>query len=245
MVDKLKESIEKLSQTERESAWRDMAKQIAHEIKNPLTPMKLNIQLLMRSWENQDADFDARIRKISKILISQIETLKRIAEEFSDFAKMPKPQNQVINLADKIEEICKLYENTENVDVVPNLHNYREAKILADNRQITRAFINLIKNAIQAIPDGVQGKIIIDLDVFGDKAQVKIIDNGTGIPEEIRDKLFTPSFTTKSSGMGIGLSMVKNIINSAKGKISFKTEVGKGTTFILEFPLVKDIQTKS
>ncbi len=240
MVEKLQESIEKLSQSERESAWRDMAKQIAHEIKNPLTPMKLSIQLLMRSWENQDADFDQRIRNVTETMITQIETLRRIAEEFSEFAKMPKPQQQIINLADKIEEICKLYENTENVEVVPNLHNYREAKIIADDRQISRALINLIKNGIQAIPEGVQGKIIVDLDVFGNKAQIKIIDNGSGIPEEIRDKLFVPSFTTKSSGMGIGLPMVKNIITNANGKISFKSEVGKGTTFILEFPLADD-----
>lgn len=239
MVDKLKESINKLSKSERESAWRDMAKQIAHEIKNPLTPMKLNIQLLMRSWENQDEDFDQRIRNVSTTLINQIETLRRIAEEFSDFAKMPKPQEEVINLSEKIEEICKLYENTENIDVIPRLQNYKEAIIFADEKQISRALINLIKNAIQAIAEGVYGKIIIDLDVYADKAIVKIIDNGTGIPEDVQSKMFVPSFTTKSSGMGLGLAMVKNIIDNAKGKISFKSTVGQGTTFILEFPLHK------
>lgn len=240
MVDKLKESIEKLSKTERESAWRDMAKQIAHEIKNPLTPMKLSIQLLMRSWENQDENFDQRIRDVSSTLINQIETLRRIAEEFSDFAKMPKPHEVVFNLADKIEEICKLYENTENVEVIHRLHNYKQALIFADEKQISRALINLIKNAIQAIADGVLGKIIIDLDIYADKALVKIIDNGTGIPEDAKSKLFVPSFTTKSSGMGLGLAMVKNIIDNAKGKISFKSKVGEGTTFIIEFPLHKE-----
>jgi len=237
MVDKLKESINKLSKSERESAWRDMAKQIAHEIKNPLTPMKLSIQLLMRSWDNQDEDFNERITAISDTLINQIETLRRIAEEFSDFAKMPKPQEEVLNLSEKIEQICKLYENTENIDVIPRLQNYKKAIIFADEKQISRALINLIKNAIQAIPDGVYGKVIVDLDVYAQKVVIKIIDNGTGIPEHIQDKLFVPSFTTKSSGMGLGLSMVKNIIDNAKGKISFKSNEGKGTMFIIEFPL--------
>jgi signal transduction histidine kinase len=240
MVDKLQESIDKLQKSERENAWRDMAKQIAHEIKNPLTPMKLSIQLLMRSWENQDSDFDQRIRDVSETLIKQIETLRRIAEEFSDFAKMPKPQEQIINLANKIEEVCKLYENSTNVEVIPRLQNYKKAIILADEKQISRALINLIKNAIQAIPEGVKGKIIISLDVFGNKAVVKISDNGSGIPEEIRDKLFAPSFTTKSSGMGLGLTMVKNIVENAHGNISFKSQIGKGTTFILEFPLYSE-----
>lgn len=237
MVDKLNESIEKLAKSERESAWRDMAKQIAHEIKNPLTPMKLSIQLLMRSWENQDDDFDARIRAMSNTLIDQIETLRRIAEEFSDFAKMPKPIETVINLGNVIEEVCKLYENTGNVEVIPYLHNYRKAIVFADKKQIARALINLIKNAIQAIAEGVNGKIIIELDVYGEKAIVKVIDNGTGIPEEAKDKLFIPSFTTKSSGMGLGLPMVKNIVKNAKGKISFYSTPDKGTTFTIEFPL--------
>lgn len=239
MVEKLDESIALLSKSERESAWRDMAKQIAHEIKNPLTPMKLSIQLLLRSWENQDEDFDYRLRDMSNTLIQQIETLKRIAEEFSDFAKMPKPQEQVINIGDKIEQMSKFYENTENVDIVANLNNFKSIFIIADDKQISRAFINLIKNAIQAIPEGVRGKINLDLDVYADKVRIKFTDNGSGIPEEIKDKLFLPSFTTKSSGMGIGLAMVQNIIQNANGKISFKSELGKGTTFTLEFPIYK------
>jgi len=237
MVDKLDESINLLSKSERESAWRDMAKQIAHEIKNPLTPMKLSIQLLLRSWENQDEDFDYRLRNVSNTLIQQIETLKRIAEEFSDFAKMPKPQEQIINLSDKIEQMSKFYENTDNIEVKANLNNFKNVLILADDKQISRAFINLIKNAIQAIPEGVNGKITIDLDIIGTKAIVKIIDNGSGIQDDIKEKLFLPSFTTKSSGMGIGLAMVKNIIDNANGKISFKSQLGKGTTFIIELPV--------
>ncbi|MEA3452348.1 MAG: ATP-binding protein, partial [Bacteroidota bacterium] len=245
MVDKLQESIEKLSKTERESAWRDMAKQIAHEIKNPLTPMKLSIQLLMRSWENQDSDFDIRLNDVSNTLITQIETLRRIAEEFSDFAKMPKSQKQVINLGNKVEEVCKLYENTENLEVSLMMKNYKDVFIVADERQLSRALINLIKNGIQSIPEGVKGLIRIEMDVFGKKAILKIIDNGSGISDEIKDKLFTPSFTTKSSGMGLGLAMVKNIVDNAEGKISFESKQGKGTTFILEFPLHDESEEKN
>ena len=239
MVDKLEQSVDLLAKTERESAWREMAKQIAHEIKNPLTPMKLSVQLLQKAWENKDKNFDKRLKDVTKTLIEQIENLRNIAEEFSAFAKMPVSNNEKIDLAQKIENITKLFENIENVEVKAVIKQ-RPVYIWADNKQISRVFINLIKNAIQAIPEGVDGKVIIELDADKDKALVKVIDNGTGIPEEIQNKLFTPSFTTKSSGMGLGLAMVKNIIQNAKGKIWFETQVGKGTTFYIEFPLYQN-----
>ncbi len=239
MVDKLEQSVDLLAKTERESAWREMAKQIAHEIKNPLTPMKLSIQLLQKAWENKDKNFDKRLKDVTKTLIEQIENLRNIAEEFSAFAKMPVSNNEKIDLAQKIENITKLFENIENVQVKAIIKQ-RPVYIWADNKQISRVFINLIKNAIQAIPEGIEGKVIIELDADKDKALVKVIDNGTGIPQDIQSKLFTPSFTTKSSGMGLGLAMVKNIIQNAKGKIWFETEVGKGTTFYIEFPLYKE-----
>ncbi len=236
MVDKLEESVQLLAKSERESAWRDMAKQVAHEIKNPLTPMKLSIQLLQKAWENNDEDFGERLNEVTRTLIEQIENLRNIAEEFSNFAKMPKSENEKIDLAQKIENLVKLYENINNVEVKA-LIKARPVYIWADNKQISRAFINLIKNAIQAIPEGVKGKVVIELERKDDKALVKVIDNGTGIPEEVRGKLFTPSFTTKSSGMGLGLSMVKNIVQNARGKIWFDTQIGKGTVFYVEFPL--------
>ncbi len=236
MVEKLEQSIDLLAKTERESAWREMAKQIAHEIKNPLTPMKLSIQLLQRAWENKDKNFDRRLKEVTKTLIEQIETLRNIAEEFSAFAKMPVSQKEKIDLAQKIENIVKLYENIDNVEVKAIIKR-RPVYIWADNKQISRVFINLIKNAIQAIPEGVDGKVFVELDIKDDKALVKVIDNGTGIPEDVQSKLFTPSFTTKSSGMGLGLAMVKNIIVNSEGRIWFDTEVGKGTTFYIEFPL--------
>ena len=239
MVEKLEESVQLLAKSERENAWRDMAKQVAHEIKNPLTPMKLSIQLLQKAWENGDADFGDRLNEVTQTLIEQIENLRNIAEEFSNFAKMPKSENEKIDLAQKIENLVKLYENIDNVHIKAIIKN-RPVYIWADNKQISRALINLIKNALQAIPEGVKGLVIVELEKKENKALIKVIDNGTGIPDDVKHKLFTPSFTTKSSGMGLGLSMVKNIVQNAKGKIWFDTELGKGTTFYIEFPLYQE-----
>jgi len=237
MVVKLAESIDLLAKSERESAWREMAKQIAHEIKNPLTPMKLSIQYLIRSWENKDANFESKLVGVTKTLIDQIDTLTAIASEFSAFAKMPKPNEEVIDLVEKIENIVKLFENTDNVKIYSQLNKIHQANIFADKEQISRVFINLLKNAIQSIPDGVNGKIQVEMNIVNNYINIKIEDNGIGISEEQKAKMFTPSFTTKSSGMGLGLPIVKNIITNAKGKIWFESELGKGTKFFVEFPV--------
>jgi nitrogen fixation/metabolism regulation signal transduction histidine kinase len=236
MAEKLEESAKLLAQGERESAWREMAKQIAHEIKNPLTPMKLSIQFLMRSKANNDADFDKKLEKVSGTLIQQIDTLSSIATGFSNFAKMPKPDEHPFNVIETLSNVIQLFNNVDNIDITSDLGDKPEIVIVADKEQISRVFINLIKNATQAIPEGVRGKIHVSLEC-GEKLVIKISDNGCGIPDEIRGKLFTPSFTTKSSGSGLGLAMVKNIIINAKGDITFESEVGKGTTFIVTLPV--------
>ena len=236
MAEKLEESARLLAQGERESAWREMAKQIAHEIKNPLTPMKLSIQFLMRSKENNDADFDKKLEKVSGTLIQQIDTLSSIATGFSNFAKMPKPDEHPFNVVETLSNVIQLFNNIDNMDITSDLPEDEEIIIVADKEQISRVFINLIKNATQAIPEGIRGKIHVSLSK-SDKLVIKISDNGCGIPDEIRPKLFTPSFTTKSSGSGLGLAMVKNIIINAKGNITFESEVGKGTTFIVTLPI--------
>jgi len=237
MVDKLHESIELLSKSERESAWRDMAKQIAHEIKNPLTPMKLSIQFLQRAWNNEDDNFGHRLEKVSMTLIEEIENLRKIATEFSDFAQMPKSNDEKINLVSKIESIIQLYENTEDINIIADINELTEVNIIADSKQMSRVFINLIRNAIQSIPSGLQGEITVHLNVADNQAKIVIEDNGAGIEDDIKSKLFTPSFTTKTSGMGLGLPMVKNIVNNAKGEIWFDSELGKGTKFYLQFPI--------
>ncbi len=237
MVKKLETNINLLAKSERENAWREMAKQVAHEIKNPLTPMKLKIQFLLKAWQNNDTNFDEKIQNFATTLIEQIDTLSRIATEFSSFAKIPTPNEELFDIVAKIETIVQLYENTENSDININTNNNKTVLILADKEQISRVFINLIKNAIQAIPDGVHGKVKVDLKTNYKNVIIKIEDNGTGISEEMKNKLFQPSFTTKRSGMGLGLAISKNIVNNANGEIWFESEEGKGSTFFVEFPI--------
>jgi nitrogen fixation/metabolism regulation signal transduction histidine kinase len=213
-----------------------MAKQIAHEIKNPLTPMRLSVQHLLRSWKDNKENFDEYLEKVTRTLIEQIDNLSFIASEFSNFAKMPKAFNEEINIVEKIRSTLTLFANTENVDFIFE-HESEHIMVYADKEQLSRVFINLLKNAIQAIPDARQGKVGISLVLNGKMVRVSITDNGKGIPEELQNKLFTPSFTTKSSGMGLGLSIVKNIIESFGGNITFKTKVNHGTTFIFELPV--------
>jgi signal transduction histidine kinase len=236
MVKELVKSVEMLSRSERESAWREMAKQIAHEIKNPLTPMRLSVQHLLRSWKDNKENFDEYLEKVTRTLIEQIDNLSFIASEFSNFAKMPKAFNEEIDIVDKIRSTLTLFSNTESVDFIFE-HESEAILVYADKEQLSRVFINLLKNAIQSIPESRQGKVGISLVLNGNMVRISITDNGKGIPEELQNKLFTPSFTTKSSGMGLGLSIVKNIIESFGGHITFKTKVNHGTTFIFELPV--------
>ena len=236
MVAELERSVEKLARSERESAWREMAKQIAHEINNPLTPMKLSVQHLHRAWTDKSEHFEDYFNRISKTLIDEIDNLSAIATEFSNFAKMPTAINQHINLIDRIEKAVVLFTN-DDVDFRIHKNGLQNIPIYADKEQISRVFINLFKNAIQSVEKGIRP--IIELQIMTDKhfATVRVTDNGKGIPEDLKEKLFRPNFTTKTSGMGLGLAIVKNILESNGGTITFETETGKGTTFILSFPL--------
>ena len=245
MVDQLAVSAEKLARSERESAWREMAKQIAHEIKNPLTPMKLSVQQLQRSTEKDPENQKKSIRQIAQTLIDQIDHLSTIATEFSNFAQMPRTNNEEVNLQEKIMKISELFRNTEQMEIETDFDLKNPAVVFADREQITRVFINLLKNAIQSIPEDREGKIGIRLETDEWLARVKVMDNGKGIPDEMGDKLFQPNFTTKSSGMGMGLAIVKSIVENAGGTIRYETELGKGTTFIIELPLFSDDKDNS
>jgi len=235
-VDELAVSAELLARSERESAWREMAKQIAHEIKNPLTPMKLNIQYLQRT-KGKDKEYNKYLERVTGTLIEQIENLSNIATEFSNFAKIPTARNQVINLAAQVQKVIDLYESHQRVKITFHPGNYKNIHVNADREQLSRAIINLIKNGIQAIPEDQEGEIKISLAKREHMAVIEVKDNGAGIPLELRDKLFSPSFTTKTSGMGLGLAIVKNIVENFAGQIWFETELGKGTTFFLEIPV--------
>lgn len=238
MVEMLDDSADKLAKNERETAWKQMARQVTHEIKNPLTPMKLTIQQLQRMQGGDDQEaFNAYFKKTSAMLIEQIENLSNIATAFSDFAKMPEAKRERVDIQAKIESIVSLFaDNDEHMRIsYTPIVSDNPPIILADKEQLTQVFNNLIKNAIQAIPSGNEGRIDISLSEENEKVKVTIKDNGTGIEECIREKLFTPNFTTKSSGMGLGLAIVKNIVDKNGGNIWFDTEVGAGTSFYVEF----------
>ncbi|NBC83382.1 MAG: hypothetical protein GVY19_08360 [Bacteroidetes bacterium] len=239
MVAELERSADLLAKSERESAWREMAKQIAHEIKNPLTPMKLSIQHLQRSWKLHEENFDEYIKNFTDSLIEQIENLSAIATAFSNFAKMPVARKEEVNLVNKIHNMVHLFENDSSVTFNVELE-MQKALILADKEQITRALNNIVKNGIQSIPKDRDGKIHIHLMEDTGFYVLTIADNGKGIPEELRDQLFLPNFTTKSSGMGLGLAITKSIIESNGGAIEYTSEVGVGTRFIVRLPVKND-----
>ena len=235
-VDELAVSAELLARSERESAWREMAKQIAHEIKNPLTPMKLNIQHLQR-FKGEGDEYRNTVHRIAQTLINQIETLSDIATEFSNFAKIPTARKQEFNLATQISKVIELYENDNRVHIQFDQGKCGELSVFADREQLSRAFINLIKNGIQAIPAEREGKIYIRLKRRDHMVVISVTDNGTGIPENLKEKMFSPNFTTKTSGMGLGLAIVKNIVENFNGRIWFETVTNEGTSFFLEIPV--------
>ncbi|MCC7302451.1 MAG: GHKL domain-containing protein [Bacteroidia bacterium] len=236
MILELQKSAELLARSERESAWREMAKQVAHEIKNPLTPMKLSIQHLQRLLNDNSPDIKQKIQRLSQTLIEQIETLSNIAGEFSNFAKMPKPRAEKLELSSLLRNTVSLFKNSTEMNVQFDC-DLKEAWVNADKDQLVRVFNNLIKNGMQAIPEGREGKIKVSLLRAGNFFLVKVEDNGSGISAEVLDKIFVPNFTTKSTGMGLGLAMVKNIIESMEGTITFVTKPGEGTVFSVSVPV--------
>ncbi len=240
MIASLELSANKLAKSERENAWREMAKQIAHEIKNPLTPLKLGLQLLSKSWKDKDPKFDQKFQKFNTSFIEQIETLSRIATEFSDFAKLPDAKPEVVNIFDVISRATNIFGQSENmrIDFTPSAELYL---IRADKDQLMRCFNNLLKNAIEAMPENHKGIITITFQTSKDNIQIEVKDNGSGIPENLRHNIFQPNFTTKNSGTGLGLAFIKSAIENADGKIWFESETGVGTTFYLLFPSASQI----
>ncbi len=241
MIRKLEESTAKLKQSEREGAWREMAKQVAHEIKNPLTPMKLSIQHLMRVQQSQPERAAEMMDKMAGNLIEQIENLSRIASEFSNFAKMPKANRQILPLNEVINSVYQIFRETpDGSDFLFMELPDESIEVFADKGQIIQVLNNLIKNAIQAIPDDRAGKVTLKLTRQGDTASIVVEDNGSGIPQNMIEKVFSPNFTTKTSGMGLGLAISKNIIDATGGQIYFKTQTNKGTSFYIELPIYKE-----
>ncbi len=237
-VEELEETVVRLAEAERESAWRDMARQVAHEIRNPLTPMKLVVQHVEMLRAQNDPNLEKYAVRSHKVLLEQIGNLERIVDEFHNFARMPqKAHNEQFSLNDLVQNVADLFaqktDENAHVDVSLILPNER-FMVYADRILLTGAFNNLVRNAIQAIPKDYKGAIRIKLYREENVAIVRISDNGTGIPMDIQDKIFSPNFTTKPYGNGIGLLITKNIIQSVNGKIYFETVENMGTDFFIE-----------
>ncbi len=228
MIDELQASAVKLATSEREQAWREMAKQVAHEIKNPLTPMRLTIQSFQRRFDPEDPEIHQKLDDYSKTLIQQIDTMSAIANAFSNFAKMPVQKNESLNVV----EVVKLALDIFNSNTINFTANTSKINILFDRTQLIRIITNLIKNAKQAEAT----KIDVQVSERDNHVVIKITDNGEGIDPENQDKIFEPKFTTKNSGMGLGLAMVKNIIETYKGSITFTSTKNEGAIFIITLP---------
>jgi nitrogen fixation/metabolism regulation signal transduction histidine kinase len=235
MIDDLAHSAEMLVSSERESAWRTMAQQVAHEIKNPLTPMKLSVQHLEKAWMDKSPDFEKRLQRFTQTMITQIEALSTISGEFSDFAKMPVSVLEMIDLNQSVKEAMTLFSGSTNLSINLKLSEV-DYQIKADKQQIARIMNNLFRNSIQSIPSSKHGHITISTYQDNKFTILEFSDNGTGIKPDLQSKIFTPFFTTKSTGTGLGLAMVKNITESFGGTIRFISREGLGTTFILSFP---------
>jgi len=236
-LEELEFTAQQLARSEREMAWREMAKQVAHEIKNPLTPMKLSVQQLLRTYDQDDPSSGDKLKKVANSIVEQIDALTKIANEFSTFAKMPNPSEEMLDVIALINGVGEVF-NSEINTAVTFSSNQKKVFLLADKDQFVRVFNNFLKNAIQAIPRGQEGKVLVDAVVQNGFITIAISDNGIGIPEEKHEKIFVPYFTTKSTGTGLGLAIVKQIIENHKGRISFESVVGIGTTFYVKLPII-------
>ncbi len=232
MIEELEQSAIRLARSEREQAWREMAKQVAHEIKNPLTPMRLSVQSFERNFNPTDPNSKTKISEFSKTLIQQIDTMSNIASAFSNFANMPAQQKETLNVV----QVVKLALDIFTEEFIYFLAEEEEIIAKIDRTQLIRVITNLVKNAIQAIPEVEDPKIVVS--VVADVSSIRIIvtDNGIGIDDSLKEKIFEPKFTTKTSGMGLGLGMVKNIVETYGGTISLTSQLGKGTIFTVNFP---------
>ncbi len=238
MLDKLEESKKALARTEKESAWQEMAKQVAHEIKNPLTPMKLKLQFLQRVIDGDDPK-SQKIRDSLEALLVQVDALSDIATSFSSFAVMPIPEKERFNLTQVVRHVGSIYEDHKDMELSIEIPE-EELYVVGDEKLTSGILTNLILNGMQAKSSEGLPQILLALRRVGEQTvQLEVKDDGDGIPENIRHKVFLPNFTTKFTGSGIGLALAKRGIENAEGKIWFETEEGVGTSFFIELPLAE------
>jgi nitrogen fixation/metabolism regulation signal transduction histidine kinase len=229
MTHELQKNQIEIAELERESAWKEMAKQVAHEIKNPLTPVKLAIQQLVASYNEKSKDFDKTFNTVTKTTLSQIDNLSQIASEFSSFAKMPSIKLEEVNFVNIINDIVSLFKDNVEIEFNPDMRN---AIVESDSSQLRRMLINIIRNSIQADAS----KIILGLSEKGNNYFLLIEDNGNGIDEKYKNEIFKMNFTTKEKGMGLGLKLAKRFIESIGGKIHLVESQPSKTVFGVIIP---------
>ncbi len=232
MVDELGESAVRLAKSEREQAWREMAKQVAHEIKNPLTPMRLTVQNFEQRFDANDPNIKGKLSEFSKSLIQQIDTMSSIASAFSSFAEMPKQKREKLDVI----EVVKLALDIFSEDFIHYFHEDDTLIAQLDKTHLIRILTNLVKNAIQSLENIDDPKIEVKVKEDNGNVIISVADNGKGIEETDKNRIFEPKFTTKSSGMGLGLPMIKNIVEAYDGNITFTSEINRGTVFIVTIP---------
>jgi len=236
MVDDLEESTKRLAETEREQAWKEMARQIAHEIKNPLTPMRLSIQHIMRLKKQNVPGWEDRFDELSRSLLEQIDILSETANEFSQFSKFYSEDETVENLDEMLSEQVVLFGGRDNVSLEYHC-NVEQPLVRVRKKQMIRAFVNLISNAIQAVEQQPDAKVVVSVNEAGKgEYSVSIEDNGPGVSPENRSKLFKPNFTTKSSGTGLGLAITRSIVEQSAGRIYYQTSELGGADFVIVLP---------
>ncbi|MGI8950417.1 MAG: ATP-binding protein [Chitinophagaceae bacterium] len=239
MVKKLEESAQALARSEREEAWREMARQVAHEIKNPLTPMKLSIQYLQKSVNDGATNVKDLSQKVATTLIEQIDQLSKIAGDFSQFANIGNVSVEIFDVTEVLQSLINLYRSYTRLHIQWKKEK-GSFKIAADKMQINRLFTNLIKNAIEASDPNKKIKLIISQYKENENVIISVEDNGTGISANMQQKIFTPNFTTKSSGTGLGLAICKGIVENSNGKIWFTTKENEGTIFYVSLLLINE-----
>jgi signal transduction histidine kinase len=234
MTEELKRSRESVRRFERQAAWSEMARQVAHEIKNPLTPMKLTLQHLRELFSDGAPEFRAQFEKGAAMIIGQIEALSRIASEFSSYARMPQPRLEPVDVNAVMRESAHLFDREEGISFNAS-YGAELPAVMADREGLRRVFVNIVRNAIQAMPDG--GTVSVTTRKSGRSVVVTVADTGTGIPEDVMPRLFQPNFSTKTEGMGLGLAIVKRILDDLDGTIGIDSEAGAGTTVTITLPL--------
>lgn len=234
MTEELRRNREELSRIERELAWKEMAKQVAHEIKNPLTPMKLSIQHLRQAFKDKAKDLDEVVTKVTNTVMDQIDTLARIAAEFSNFARMPERKFERVDVHKLLKETIQLFSSVEGIEIHSTFYD-TVPTLIADADELRRVFINLMRNSVQAMERG--GKISVDTTVSRGICTVRITDTGAGIPQALQSKVFQPNFSTKTDGTGLGLAIARKVVEDLNGAISLSSIPGKGTTIEIKLPL--------